>query len=549
MLPQGDEVVAESNYHSDLEQDAHVDDGLSGTLTPLLFQEGFNIDHDGNMISTWHVDFRMSPERSPIGLLIKYCEAEFTLERCRTVKLAKPPHFRQEGETLIYDKNEGLATQETVVQSETPISDIEHARMQSMNDDINKALQLSAAEGVSFNTTLKDRTVTNTDRNSLEWGNDVWIFCTAIEPTSEDETKALLESLDPDYDHETYIPSPRTFAQMLARAYVEEYGAPLDGDEPMKHTINGNFVGSTYHRQMIVIHGPVVYVDDPYATCTSAMDSHNPLIRSMLPLFVKGKDYSSQREYRFVIPDKTPNEADWKIMPATPMLVAAIGLPGDSKGPMFVPDFDTADAEPTSPPETTLNPPLRNPRGPFITDAEIAELHSVTSAISDRHRVAMDEEPPSDFHEVVGVYPAVATLHEKIDQAFWGIATTEPERKLHVTSAAWYAESSIRKLCHRFGEPITGISVTLDNSVVIDIRLPHWNESECRLAVMPSGTYALSLKRKNQGTPTVRFTAPLPGPHGMATALNDRDLDTIADFEPQPSETHGRAAEHLGNGD
>ena len=163
-------------------------------------------------------------------------------------------------------------------------------------------------------------------------------------------------------------------------------------------------------------------------------------------------------------------------MPATPMLIAAIGQPGVGKGPMFVPAFDTTGAEPALPPETTLPPPLRNPRRPFITDAEIAEMHSAPSTIPDRHKVAIDEEPPGDFHETVGVYPAVATLYEEFDQAFLGIATTQLERKPYVTRAAWYAERSIRKPCHRFGHPITGISVTSRHSVVTDIRLPHWNE-------------------------------------------------------------------------
>ena len=525
-------MAAESNNRGDREQETHPGGDLSSTLTPLLFQEGFSIDHDGNMISTWYVDFRMPHERSPIGAVIKFCEAEFAIERSSTIKLTRPPHYRKEGETLIYDQREGLATKESVVQREVPISDDEQARTQSLNDDINRALELSGAEGVRINRTLKGRTVTDTDRDSFEWGNDFWLFCTAIESTCEDEARALLESLDPNYDHESYVPSPRTFAQMLARAYVDEYGAPLDAEEPFEHTINGVYAGRTYHRKMLVAHGPVMYVDDPNTTCISAMDSQNPLIRTMLPLFVKGKEYSGQREYRFVMLDKTPNENDWKIMPATPMLVAAIGRRGDCRGPMLVPAFDTTRAE-AAPPETTSPPPLGNLSRPLIAAAEMAELNSASPAIPDRHRVASDEEPPDDLHETVGLYPAVATLHEKIDHALFGIATSQPERKPYVTSAAWYAERSIRRLCQRFGDPITGISVTGDNSIVIDIRLPHWRESEGKLAVMPSGAYALTLKKKKIGgdMQTTHSSCPISGTHGMATSLDGLALDTIASFE------------------
>ena len=90
---------------------------------------------------------------------------------------------------------------------------------------------------------------------------------------------------------------------------------------------------------LVVFHGPVVYVDDPYAVCTSAMDAQSSMVRTMMPIFVKHKDYAKQREYRFVIPDKAEHEADSKIMPAPPLLLAAVGNHGDSKGPMVIPDF------------------------------------------------------------------------------------------------------------------------------------------------------------------------------------------------------------------
>ena len=496
------------------------------------------MDHNGVLIFTWYVDFRMPDDRSSIGAVIKYGHTEFAIERSHTVKLAKPPYYRKEGETLIYDKNEGLVTKETVVQREVPISAVEHARTQSLDEDINRALELSGQGGLAINTTLKSHTVTDSDRESLTWGNDMWLFCTAMEPTSEDENKGLLASLDPDYDHESYIPSPRTFAQMLARAYVEQYGAPHEAKEPFEHTINGVFAGKTYHRQMLVVHGPGVYVDDPYATCTSALVAQDSLIRTLLPIFVKRKDYTGQREYRFVIPDKTQHEADYRIMPVTPALVAAIGRRGVGKGPMSVPDLDTTGVEPALPDETTQPPQIPNQPKPFITGRDMAELNSASSTIPDRFTAVNEEEPTNEFHETVGVYPAVVTLHEKIDHALVGIAAAQPEREAYVTSAAWYAEQSIRKLCHRFGNPIAGINVTHDNSIVIDIRLPHWNDSECKLAVMASGAFALTLTRKSGGTPVSYWSSLLTGAQGMATSLSEATMDSIANFEPQTSRAH-----------
>ena len=159
----GPDVVEWSKHHGDMEQDTHLGD----KLTPLLFQEGFSIDHGGNLISTWYLDFRMTDERSPIGAVIKYGHKQSAIERSHTIRLAQPPSYRQEGETLIYDKNEGLVTKETVVEREVPISAVEHARTQSLNDDINRALELSGQGRLTFNTTLKRRTDTDTDRNWL----------------------------------------------------------------------------------------------------------------------------------------------------------------------------------------------------------------------------------------------------------------------------------------------------------------------------------------------------------------------------------------------
>ena len=93
----------------------------------------------------------------------------------------------------------------------------------------------------------------------------------------------------------------------------------------MAHTIDGAFLGSTYHRYVVVIHGPVLYVDDPDAICSSALATQNPLAMLVWRIFVKAKESSGQREYRFVVSDKSGHGSDWKIMPAPPMLLGAIG--------------------------------------------------------------------------------------------------------------------------------------------------------------------------------------------------------------------------------
>ena len=279
-----------------------------------FLNEGFAMDHDSNLICTGHVDFRAPTARTPIGPLVKYGEEQYAIERCRTIHLARPAYFRKEGETLISDTGEGFVEREIGVRLEAPT-----AVNQAISDAINEALGPS--------------TITVT------WGKDYWLYCTAMRPTSDAERKALLDSLDPNYHHESHIPSARTFAQMLGRAYVQAYGPPDDEMKPMNHSQDDGTEGTTYHRNALVAHGPVVYVDDPYAICTEALRSRYSMTRMLAPIFTKGVKHSPQREYRFVILDKRESGAISKIMPATSGLLAAYGRPGDSRGPMHVPDF------------------------------------------------------------------------------------------------------------------------------------------------------------------------------------------------------------------
>ena len=524
-------MVEQFDYYGDAEPATYQDSPLNKTLIPLLLVEGFSLDHHSNLINTCYVDFRMPHERSSIEAVIKFSSGRYSIEHCKAIKLARPSHFRMQGETLIYDTGEGIAIKETVTQSDSPILDMEYAAVQLLEDEINRAIELSGGS-LKIHSKQSARTVTNTHRESLEWGKEAWIFCTAMEPRSREERKALLESLDPDYDHESHIQSTREFAQMLGRAYVEQYGSPKDNKESMKHSVNGAYMGTTHHPQIVVFHGPVMYVDDPYATYEHAALTWDPWEKMLLPIFTKDRKFSGQREYRFVILDNTECDSDVKIMSATPALLAIVGQHGNDRGPMVVPDFDTTGAEPIPPAKTTGAPLIRNLPMPSITKTDIAKQYADSPTIPNRHKIQDGEEVPNDLVETVGVYPAMATLHEKIDHSMLGITAAQPERKPYITSAAWYAEQSIRRLCHRFGNPIAGLSITDDNHIIIEISLPNWKDSECNLVVTPSGAYALTLISKSDGKKTTHASVAMLGPSAMATSLEERHFDTIARFEP-----------------
>ena len=79
---------------------------------------------------------------------------------------------------------------------------------------------------------------------------------------------------------------------MLGRVYVEAFGPTNDELKPMNHSLDDGTEGTTYHRQASVIHGPVVYVDDPYEVCTEALRSRYSVTRMLLPICTKGSERS-----------------------------------------------------------------------------------------------------------------------------------------------------------------------------------------------------------------------------------------------------------------
>ncbi len=66
----------------------------------------------------------------------------------------------------------------------------------------------------------------------------------------------------------------------------------------MEHSFEGVDRIGIRHKSQFILHGPVIYVEDPYATITEAPSESEAML---LSVFVKGIDYRDQREHRFVI--------------------------------------------------------------------------------------------------------------------------------------------------------------------------------------------------------------------------------------------------------
>ena len=260
--------------------------------------EGFVLDDAGNMITTTYIDLRPEGERAPILALVKGCRREHDLEDGETVLISQPARFREYGEGLIQDLQEGFAIEESVTVKEERAAEATTRRAVS---DINEARELSNSsirmvERVTYSS--KD-----TESKSLAYGKEWWIFCTSIEPQAEG-WESWQATLPKEYDHVSVIGQPAKFAEALARMVTEQIG-PQGKDGWLKNNTSGAEGERTKHKLQWVIHGPVIYTDHVYDELTEDNDG---IARLAASIFTKHSKYAAQREYRFAVLNEGADE-------------------------------------------------------------------------------------------------------------------------------------------------------------------------------------------------------------------------------------------------
>ena len=257
----------------------------------VWISEGYMLDDSGNLIVTTFIDLREKGERTAIPALVKGCKREHALEDGETILISKPARFREYGEELILDVQEGLAKEESVIVREETASE---ARRRRSLADMNEAHELSNSTVRSVQTVTYSSS--NTKSKNLAYGKEWWIFCTSMKPDDEDR-EAWRSTLPEEYDHVSEIGQPAKFAEALARMVTEQIG-PQGGDGWLKQMTDGAEAGRTKHRSQWVIHGPVVYTDHVYDALVDDGDGIKWLAAS---IFTKSSKYAAQREYRFAV--------------------------------------------------------------------------------------------------------------------------------------------------------------------------------------------------------------------------------------------------------
>ena len=262
----------------------------------FLQNEGFALDDLDNLIYTIYVDLRDEAERSPIGTLVKACERQYAIEHSRQVRISKPSRFRKWGEDLIRDPGEARFSHEfTESQPERQLPTFLPKLPRIPDTDLDALLkQLPPDMRPHFS---EANNITEKLTETLTFGRNGWIFCVSMAQTKTADYAGWRDSLPEEYDHQSFIYRPRTFARALGMMLAEQIGAQ-GREEELKQSYDEIPSPAQRFKTQLVFHGPVIYVDDPHRWVTN-VSSRTELLYGFN--FVKHTKYREQREYRFVM--------------------------------------------------------------------------------------------------------------------------------------------------------------------------------------------------------------------------------------------------------
>ena len=439
-------------------------------------------DDAGSSVVVWRVDARVPADRGSVATLVKFGRPEHAMRELGTIRVSKPVRFRNYGEGLVRDPSEGAASN-TVVTGQR-IDDPQDLReLQEFYDEVGTCAE---RVGESIRITAKGIKTTTERGERILFGRNCWIYSTAFEPTTDEEWEHLRESLEPAYDHVEYIRRPSQFAWSLGLMVVEQLG-PRGTDQMTTDTF-GDEVVETRTQGQLIVHGPVVYVADPFRTIASARTVEE---RVLLPIFVKHHRFAGQREYRFGIwADEEPSECVVDLKVSFSMLgslVERLPEPASLPRAMHTADCDT---EPVEQPDVTED-----------LDRDAASTEPLDS-LSDWFwpgLLGSGDNPTTPLSRTIdpaeyAADPAAATTAAALSALRSKVAEVRGERRLKAASSAWHAEPWISHLCKKFMDPIGGISITDEDILVVSLKFPKGVDAKAKMSFGPSGAYVHAVK-------------------------------------------------------
>ena len=474
-----------------------------------LWTESRVSDDSGNTIVVWRFDAPAPADRISVETLVKCGRRAHAVRKLRTIRVSKPTHFRKYGEGLVRDPAEGAAS--TSVTTEQRIDDPQDLREnQEFYDEIGKCAE-SIGETMRLAATGSKTTTKRTSR--ILFGRNCWIYSTAIEPTSDEQWDRLRKSLEAEYDHVDHIYRPSQFAWSLGLMVVEQLG-PRGRDQIHTDSYGDQSV-ETRSRGQLIVHGPVIYVADPFRVIDSA---RTDLERTLLPIFLKRPRFAGHREYRFVIwTEEEPPERVVDLKISCAMWGALNNGRSEPAGLPRAPLASDGNSEPAEPYEeanelhgaSTSGEPLDSTSDWFWPELLGGGDNPATPLTRTVDPAAYADNPPA-----ATTAAALSALRSKVAQV-----RSEGRRK--AASSAWHAEPWITHICKRFKDPIGGIFITEDDILVVSLKFPKGVDTKAKLSFGPSGAYVYAVKGAKEQSISHSLCPDVPAvPAGLERTLS-----------------------------
>ena len=467
----------------------------------LFMNDGTFIDDAGNLITTTFVDLRAADQRTSIHTLAKASRREYALETSPTLRIAKPADFRESGGGLIRDPNEGRATTRTDL-----LERIDHpddlTEANARNQEIMRAAKL-AGSMLDIRRTTTSTKVTESQGSSIKYGHDWWIYSTSMLEPGAPPPRDWLESLDPEYEHISWIRRPRTFAHALGAMAAAKLGPQLD-ETQMTHKLKGGEQCVSNHGLLWVVHGPIVYVDDAYETLRNWEVESTHMFAL---LFVKERDserdHAALREYRFAVLTQG-NPLSEVLLPISPALRSTLC---ESPNPMRS-SLSLCTVTGTDHVETTDQ----------MGEADTRDDNADRKSSATRYHSAAEDidfppfgrpfsDPSVPTRPDIGSFAAQHRHTDGMLECYaWlsvlgnSVEGVDVNDRLEAASAAWNAQQPIHDLLQEFEHPIK--SVRIRDSAFVDLcfDLPPQSRSDANLVIGPLGCFALSIRRDGAET-------------------------------------------------
>ena len=275
----------------------------------VMLSDGGVTSPQGNLVQTNYVDLSGTHPTGGVTLA-KVSEPQYDFRTMGTVRLSRPGVFRTTGEVLIKDDQEGEARKETQDKVEEPEDRDLDRRVRSLRAGVRLG-----RSGLSIKNATATSSRTKSATKKVTFGRDWLIYSTSIWP-DEEEQEAWRGTFPDGYTSVVHLYRPAQFAFALGLGICEHVGVS-GKPAPMTGTFHGFRTVKVERSAQMVLHGPVLYVEEPYETIETAEEGW-PQICSMI--FVKSRAYAAQKEYRFAVLSIPENVGEVVDLPVSGMM-------------------------------------------------------------------------------------------------------------------------------------------------------------------------------------------------------------------------------------